>query len=162
MGRRPNTRVDNNRPHSTEAVINAHATRPAVRARCHHVCEASTVAVQLPPLRTRERRGAVSGGAGSAADVAVVESIEADTAAAGFEVDALDDEAVEGETGVGPLDGGASTVVSVSIGSTPRPSWLTPANTPAPTAPSSTVVTSFAPAAGDPMAPVCQRNMRRR
>jgi len=124
VGRRPSTRVDNNNPQMTDALINAHATRPPVRARCHHVCAAITApscpVPQLPWLRTR-RRGAASGTVGSGAGV--------DVAAVGDTV-----ELTTGTVSTAPL--------------TPRPSWLTPTNVPAPTTATTSAATYFALASG--------------
>src|SRR5688572_25244779 len=123
----------------TDALISAHATSPAVRARCHHVCDAITTAaplpVQLPRLRTRVRVGSGSGGAGSAGSVDATSSEVVDD-------ETVDDETVDdgtvGATAMGSGSGGAAP---------PRPSWLTPAKVPAPTTPTTTAATYFAPVA---------------
>jgi len=126
VGRRPSTRVDNKSPQMTDALINAHATRPLVRARCHHVCAAITAPScpvrQLPWLRTR-RRGDASGTVGSGADANV----------------ATDAGAVDVTTGSG-------TVSTAPLA--PRPSWLTPTNVAAPTTATTSAATYFAFAPG--------------
>src|SRR5688572_6832572 len=157
VGRRPNTRVESSSPQMTDAQISAHAMSPAVRARCHHVCEAITTAAtsacQLPRLRTRARWGTVSGGAGRAGAV-----------------DSTSAEGVDGRVVVtsSVVDGGAAALVvgastpGSGADAPPRPSWLTPAKVPAPTTPTTSAATYLAPVAGVLITPVSQREMRRR